>query len=148
VDKLTSHSQSGFDAITAAKKALGEKIVPVLKEGFINKIKAHATDASGNVNPEKLAKAINDLLKNKSLAEQVFSASEIEDLAKMANQALNVKTGGIVEKAIVGVGKRVPLIGGMVEHAADAAKQSKIQKQLLKSGTSVRYKTLFGLGSK
>jgi len=148
VNKLTSQSQSAVDAIKAVKTALGDKVTPVIREGFINKLRSSALDTQGNINPKKLADSINKLIENKTLAEQVFTKAEMDDLYKLSQTAGNVKKPGALEKMLVAVGKRIPVVGGAVEQVADMAKREAVKKQLLNSGNTVKYKTLFGLGGK
>lgn len=92
LDMMTNVGQTGLNNVRAAKDVLGSQAKPVLKSGFINRLKNNATEADdlGNilVRPKLLAKNIDNFLDNNpTLAKEIFEPGELVSLRQLSTAA-------------------------------------------------------------
>lgn len=88
LDQFTAVGQKGFDNVRAAQDVLGPDAAPILKQGYLNKIRQASVDANGEIVPGKLQTHINALLqKNPTLSQFVFSPEELQGLQGISNTA-------------------------------------------------------------
>ncbi len=140
LDMFTRVGQTGLDNVKAAKSVLGKDADPILKTGFVNKIRSGSIDANGDISPLKLAKQIDTLMtKNPSLMNEVFTPSEQNALRAVQRESLAYANGakgnpGMVTKLT----SKIPGIGPLVEDAMKSRMKGQMNKDLTKAAMGAK----------
>lgn len=128
VDMFTRVGQVGLDNVKAMKSVLGDEATPILKTGYLNKMRTESLDQNGNIMPLKLQKSINTLLNNNpSLANYVFSPEEIQGLQGISNVAGTFSRGGVAPKGVIGsIVTKIPVAGPLFKDFINQRAQAKM----------------------
>lgn len=140
LDMFTRVGQTGLDNVKAAKAVLGKDADPILKSGFINKIRSGSIDVNGDILPNKLAKQIDTIMtKNPSLMQEVFTQDEQNALRAVQREALAYANGqkgnaGMITKLT----SKLPGIGPLVEDALQSRIKGQMAKDLGKAASGAK----------
>jgi hypothetical protein len=136
LDMFTNVGQAGLDAVKSAKDILGKDAMPMLKNGFIEKIRSGAVDANG-INPSRLAARIDTIMKKSpTLMGEVFSTEEMNALRAVQREAFAYGKGGKGNPGMVTkLTSKLPGIGPLVEDAMKSRIKDQMTKDLTKAAT-------------
>lgn len=131
LDQFTRVGQAGFDNVRAAKQVLGDDAAPILKQGYLNRVRSTSVDANGEIVPKKLQTSINTLLqKNPTLSKFIFSSEELEGLQGISNTAARyAKTGaqpGVIGKVV----NKIPIASELFGPTIKARAQTKMMQNI------------------
>lgn len=123
LDMFTRVGQIGLDNVKAAKDVLGTDASPILKQGYLDKLRSTSLDQNGEFVPAKLQKNINTLLtKNPTLVNSVFTPEELQGLQGISDTAGRyAKTGakpGVLGRVTLKIPIAKQLFGPSIEAAA------------------------------
>lgn len=131
LDQFTKVGQAGFDNVRAAKEVLGDDASPILKQGYLNKIRSTSMDANGEIVPAKLQTSINTLLqKNPTLSKFIFTSEEIDGLNGISNAAGRYAKNGAQPGVIGKVISHIPIAKSIFAPAINSAAKAKMMNNI------------------
>ena len=131
LDMFTRVGQTGLDNVKAAKDILGKDADPLLKNGFLDKIR-NSSLKNGNINPKALSTQINTIMtKNPTLIDEVFSSDEQNALRAIQREALSYANGEKGKPSLLNkIASKTPAFGPLIEEALKNRSQEKMVKDL------------------
>lgn len=136
LDTFTKVGQAGFDNVRAAQQVLGDEATPLLKQGYLDKLRAASVDQNGEFVPAKLQKNINTLItKNPNLVKSVFTPEELQGLQGISNVASRYTKGpskGMIGSVITKIPIAREIFGGAIENNAKTKMMNNIKNPRVK----------------